>query len=185
MKRDEAALIEAQLVDVHNVAAHKCVKLTIHVPAEHALKVIKAFGWPTMVDPVPVAVVGLNHGKEVAQAERKGPEERMGNPSSPGRDAQPRQASPHDLGGAQRRDWVDLSPATQAGIICGERPFWRYLSEQGTYRPECAEDAAEAVRAICGVSSRRDIGESYHALVIWHSLVDAYRAWQKAPECVP
>lgn len=55
----DKAAITASLVDVRNIAAHKCVRLELHVPAEQAPLVMQAFGWPTMVDPVPVAVARL------------------------------------------------------------------------------------------------------------------------------
>ena len=59
-----AAAISAQLVDMRNVGAHKSLKLTLHVPEEQALKAIEAFGWPTGVNPVPVALARLT--EEVA-----------------------------------------------------------------------------------------------------------------------
>ena len=55
----EAAIIAGSLVDVRNVGTHKSVKLTIHVPEEHATRVVAAFGWPTGVNPVSVAIARL------------------------------------------------------------------------------------------------------------------------------
>lgn len=55
----DAAIIAGALVDMKNVSTHKCMRLIIDVPAENALKVIAAFGWPTMVNPVSVAVARL------------------------------------------------------------------------------------------------------------------------------
>jgi len=63
------AAIEGQLVSIKNVSTHKSACLTIHVPEEYALKVIEAFGWPTMVAPVPVAIAKLDPN---AKPERKG-----------------------------------------------------------------------------------------------------------------
>lgn len=54
------AAIEGQLVSIKNVSTHKSACLVIHVPEEYALKVIEAFGWPTMVAPVPVAIAKLD-----------------------------------------------------------------------------------------------------------------------------
>lgn len=54
------AAIEGQLVSIKNVSTHKSACLTIHVPEEYALKVIEAFGWPTMVAPVHVAIARLD-----------------------------------------------------------------------------------------------------------------------------
>jgi hypothetical protein len=53
------ALLDGMLVDVRNVASHKCVRLSIEVPAERAREVLEAFGWPTGVDPIPVAIARL------------------------------------------------------------------------------------------------------------------------------
>lgn len=55
-----AAAIMASLVDVRNLGTEKCIKMTIHVPAEQAMQVLEAFGWPTAVNPVPVAIARLN-----------------------------------------------------------------------------------------------------------------------------
>lgn len=63
------AAIEGQLVSIKNVSTHKSACLTIHVPEEYALKVIEAFGWPTMAAPVPVAIARLDPN---AKPERKG-----------------------------------------------------------------------------------------------------------------
>ena len=56
----ELAIIAGTLVDVRNIGTHKSVKLTVHVPEELATKVVQAFGWPTMADPIPVAVARLD-----------------------------------------------------------------------------------------------------------------------------
>ena len=48
---NKPAAIAANLVDVRNIAAHKCVRLEIHVPVEQAGMVMDAFGWPTAVNP--------------------------------------------------------------------------------------------------------------------------------------
>lgn len=60
---EKFSAISASLVDVRNVAQHKCVRLEIHVPVEQAALVMQAFGWPTMADPVPVAIARLDPEK--------------------------------------------------------------------------------------------------------------------------
>ncbi len=57
---DRPAVIAGNLVDAKNVNTHKVFRLVIDVPAEHAVRVIEAFGWPTMAAPVPVAVARLS-----------------------------------------------------------------------------------------------------------------------------
>lgn len=61
------AAIMASLVDVRNIAAHRCVRLEIHVPVEQASLVMAAFGWPTAADPVPVAIARLNPEKGASE----------------------------------------------------------------------------------------------------------------------
>jgi len=94
------AAIAASLVDVRNIAAHKCVRLEIHVPAEQAGAVLQAFGWPTAVDPVPVAIARLNHATESEEAAK---------PEKP------------------RRQWDDMRPSARAAILCAETAFMAFL----------------------------------------------------------
>ena len=58
------AAMFGSLVDIKNVNAHRCARLTIDVPAEHAAEIVAMFGWPTMADPVPVAVARMAGGWE-------------------------------------------------------------------------------------------------------------------------
>ena len=55
----DAAIIQGSLIDVRNAGQHKEVILKIAVPAELAMRVLDAFGWPTAVNPVSVAVARL------------------------------------------------------------------------------------------------------------------------------
>lgn len=54
------AAVTGSLVDVRNIGTHKCVKLSIEVPQEMAMKVFESFGWPTGTEPVTVVVARLN-----------------------------------------------------------------------------------------------------------------------------
>jgi hypothetical protein len=54
------SVIAAYLVDMRNIGAHKSLKLTLHIPEEHALHAIEAFGWPTGVNPVYVELTRLD-----------------------------------------------------------------------------------------------------------------------------
>ncbi|MBN8958023.1 MAG: hypothetical protein J0H17_15850 [Rhizobiales bacterium] len=85
-----------------------------------------------------------------------------------------------------------MSAAQQAGILCGEPAFHQYLSEALPNYWEKArvtgEDpylqhrAAQTIRDICGVKSRRDIDAQ--AETTWSELVADYRAWMRQPEVV-
>lgn len=56
MKR---AAIFGSLVDLKNVNSHKCVRMTIDIPAEKAAEIVTIFGWPTQAEPVPVAIARM------------------------------------------------------------------------------------------------------------------------------
>jgi hypothetical protein len=87
----------------------------------------------------------------------------------------PRQ-DPKSAGG--KRDWRDLQPAAQAGIRCAEPTFHAFLREVKHYGHCDEQDAAKAVRDICGVNSRVELGTKHAARVIWHQLDSEYQAWK-------
>jgi len=77
-----------------------------------------------------------------------------------------------------RRDWRELQPAAQAGIRCSEAPFWAFLNETRNYQISNPDEAAEAVREICGITSRIQLNGKHAARVIWHQLDDEFLAWK-------
>ena len=171
--------ISAQLVDIRNVGAHKSIKLTIHVPEEQARQVVELFGWPTMVDPVPVALARL----EVMPAEQ--PKHGISTTdTTPG-------PLPDKPAGRAKREWHELQPSAQISIRCGETAFRIFLDE--TFPRSWGQDmedmglsqteqAIRFVRRHCGVTSRADINSGNpQALDAWERLEWDYRAWQQAP----
>lgn len=156
----EAAIIQGALVDAKNVAAHRCVRLSIDVPAELGASIVKAFGWPTMAEPVSVAVARLAVVKE-EEAERV--------------EAPP--ALPVPKG---KRRFEDMPPATQAALTCQEPRFWAWLREER--KADCGneDEAAEFVREFCEVPSRADIRADNRAGSRWQWLCSAYRGWLAA-----
>src|SRR5260370_631071 len=109
-----AAAIMGQLVDVKNVNTHKCVRLIIDVPAEYAVKVIDAFGWPTQVNPVPVAIARLT--AEAAQPREPAHEVAQTSPAVASVNADTGLAPRR----ADRRAWETMGAAQQAGMLCTE-----------------------------------------------------------------
>jgi len=147
----KAAIISGSLVDVRNIAAHKCVRLEIHVPVEYAPKVMEAFGWPTMVDPVTVAIARLAPDALPA-------------PPPPAQAEKPRQK------------WENLPLPQQAAMRCAEAPFRRFLVERYDAL-DSEESAAECVREMCGVKSRADIGKSEYSRRQWQEVDRDYQFW--------
>jgi hypothetical protein len=92
-----------------------------------------------------------------------------------------------------KRSFNDLPEPQQAGILCNEPAFWRFLRERDPnlwYRCrrvdgkwlEYPDAAASVVRELCKVSSRAEITSKN---VEWSTLLLSYRVWQKAAEVVP
>jgi hypothetical protein len=137
-----AAITHGSLVDVRNVNQHKCVRLVIDIPAERAREIIDTFGWPTMVDPVPVAIARLAPSATNQEAE-----------SAPSKaqipTAQPRQSTPAGATYAQR-----------LGIACNEPAFWQFLKgrlpAKSFLQVTNDKEAADVVRWVCGVKSRSE-----------------------------
>ncbi|HZS57593.1 MAG TPA: hypothetical protein VFA65_24545 [Bryobacteraceae bacterium] len=156
------AVIAAQLVDARNVGLHKFVKLTLHVPAEQALDVVRAFGWPTASEPVPVAIARLDVAairKEVVPAE-------------------PKRIEPASVFPPPARAPAEKRLAQLAGILCHETRFWKFLSEHISQDINSEEDAAGAVRAICDVESRADILPDTEAWRQFDLLLSKYAGWK-------
>ena len=137
------------LVDVRNVSSHKCVRLEIHVPAEQAGTVMAAFGWPTMAEPVPVALARLN----------------------------PSAFAPADQA-KERTPFTDLPFAQQAAMRCNEPGFWSFIRERGNTCLS-AQDAARYVRLHCNVQSRKDILPETSAGARLAALEADFYAWQR------
>jgi hypothetical protein len=155
-----AVAISAQLVDIRNVGHNKSVKLTLHVPAEQAGMVMEAFGWPTAVDPVPVALARLVQpaGKEVVPDT---------NSKSTSTDTQP--ASGDVPTRAPRNKLAQL-----AGMLGKEQLFHKYIETNNE------EDAAEFIRNYCSVESRSQIRPDTLAAKRFLKLYDEFKLWRDA-----
>jgi len=77
-----------------------------------------------------------------------------------------------------KRDWKDLQPQQQAGIRCTEPVFIAFLKEMYPKIWHEFEDAAQAVRSLCDVHSRVELGTNHKARVAWHLLDEQYMAWK-------
>jgi hypothetical protein len=152
------AAIEGQLVSIKNVSTHKSACLTIHVPEEYALKVIEAFGWPTMVAPVPVAIAKL--------------------------DLAVKQAVTADVAQKPKRKWDELSLTQRAGILCEEGGFQKFLEENypGSWEHHKRNAAAFVREFCCDIQSRAELDTNELAGQHFIALEAAYRAWRLVAE---
>ena len=154
--------VMGSLVDARNVGTHKSVKLTVHVPAELAMKVFESFGWPTMAEPVAVAIARLNTETTAEIASEDS--------TTPAR---------------ARTPWDLLTASQQAGILCADRMFWTFLSTENYGPAWNEEEAIKIVRERCHVKSRTQILPDTAAESLWRNIVSDYRTWQLAAQVVP
>lgn len=180
----DARAISAQLVDIRNVGTHKVVKLTIHAPEEHAMRIMELFGWPTGVNPVPVAIARLvNEPSGSAEGGRLTKEVTTGatlvTAAIPSPTPPPPTVLRNKAGEAERRDWNTLPYSQRAGIRCEEPIFRAFLREMcGKQLAVTAAGAAIAIREICEVESRGDIRKGTEAEKKWLEIESWFAAWQ-------
>lgn len=79
-----------------------------------------------------------------------------------------------------KHSWDELLPAQQAGILCDDRRFWKFLNDERRATIVDSDDAATWVRRHCGVNSRANITERFpDAMANWRTLVTDYRLWSQ------
>lgn len=78
----------------------------------------------------------------------------------------------------QGSKWDALGSVKQAGVLCHDQGFWKFLGVEGE------ASAAVAVRHRCGVGSRAELSANAAAAGRWRDLVAEYRAWQREPEII-
>jgi len=89
-----------------------------------------------------------------------------------------------------RKSWDEMAPAQQAGILCADKSFLKFLGEyikdaDGPIgeKMDIDEDfAARAIRSLCGVKSRAAITKDNSD---WALIMERYRTWQLAAKVVP
>ncbi len=67
--------------------------------------------------------------------------------------------------------------ARQAGIICNEKGFWTFLGLNFNAEISSAAEAANWLRAHCGVTSRADLDHDGDAQALFRAIDSRYSAW--------
>jgi hypothetical protein len=78
-------------------------------------------------------------------------------------------------------DWDKLGPVKQAGVLCSDPAFIKFLAETEKWN---TGTAAEYVRARCAIKSRKELATNDAAMRKWGFLVAEFRAWQREPAVV-
>ncbi len=78
------------------------------------------------------------------------------------------------MSAVRRRVW---GPAEEAGYWCTQVGFFRFLIEWKGLAVFTEHDAAAAVRALCGVASRRELVPGSEAATRWAMLKAEFDLW--------
>lgn len=150
---DEPAAIKATFSDFRLIKGRKQAQLVLEIPIEEADNALAALGGiPQPQSDHWVAVARLN-GVKKPELEPK-----------------------------EKRRWEDLELSAQAGIRCEEQAFRQFLREEFICSADNADDAAEEIRSICGVTSRASLNNDEDAAFKWKNLDGFYQAWLRIAE---
>lgn len=169
------AAFTAAYADFRLIKTRGVVSISFELPVEQAQAALDVLGgMPVAAAEVWCAIARLNNGKEVMPPDDK--HSRLPTPETT-----PRQNERASAGA--KRAWVDLSLPQQAGMLCADIKFQKYLKEKyGSALDPTDGDAADWVRWYCGVKSRSEIRTGTHAADKWHKLESEYRTWLYHPE---
>lgn len=166
---------QASYADWKLIKTRKVVQIVFEVPVEQAGLAYEVLdGMPNYGSEVWCAIARLNLKQEEAAKPR---------PSSP--DKAPAGGAPR----AAAKSFHEMPAGQQAGILCREPAFIKFLSEELAAmvhgcRVVNAEQATIYVREFCGVLSRSEIETQPTAMGRWRRLVSDYRAWMREPAVV-
>jgi len=145
------AAFKASYSDLRFVKSRKVAQICLELPIEEADAFVTAFGTPNPASETWVAIARLDLSQ--AQAPASEPEK-------------------------PKRKLTDFPPAQQAGMLCERPAFWRFLSERdGAYFVVSKDGAAQAVRHICGVTSRSEFATDEKAGAKFVALNREFESW--------
>lgn len=151
------AAFHGNYADLKFVKTRSVAVVSIEIPIEAAEAFVAAFGTPRPGAEVPVALARMKP-TTVRQAPK--------------------------LSASDKRTWSDMPLAQQAAIRCVEPAFRRFLAEEIDRSHDIAmydgDMAADTVRRLCGVTSRKHLAESSTAAARWVELDTRFQLWMRA-----
>lgn len=167
--------IQGSLVDARNIAVHKTLRLLVDVPVESASHVLELFGWPTMANPIPVALAPLNPAAITAQdGERMSPQAAGGHARA---GALSQESRSEIATKAANGRWKGGKLSKEAALLCQTGAFHTFLKEQAMEIASDADEAADILRMECGVASRAEIDHNESAAKRFREIKSTYDAW--------
>ena len=153
----DPAIISAVYTEWKMVKTRSALILCFEVPLEQQAMVQEALGTPLADQSIHVAIARLKPQTAAVEA-----------PMAP--DTLPAPRKPAKM-------------SQIAGILCNEPAFWRFLADRFTTDAIVnPEDAAYALRHICGIESRRELDFCGPHEVFFRNLESDYRLWLRGIE---
>lgn len=146
MSPDTPCVIDACFHDWRTVKGRKSLQLIFEIPLEKQGDVLALLGHP---EP---------SGSKWCMIALRAPEKAQ---------APAVQASDSERSSKPKRKFNELSLPEQAGIRCEDGRFERFLHDR---MPDGFVTAEDAVRALCGVSSRRELSTNHAAANKWRAI---------------
>src|SRR3990167_1398519 len=166
---NKTAAFGAEYVDWKLVKTRAAIQIVFEIPleaADHAYRVLG--GMPDNSKSRWFGIARMEHDEQPKAGSSKG---RTSDFESENEGSNPSPAA----------KWSTLTPAQQAGILCNDPAFEKFMSEVHNFTHA---DVPLMVRQHCNVDSRKDILPDSYAGRRWRELVSDYRAWCREPEVV-
>lgn len=76
-----------------------------------------------------------------------------------------------------KADWRAVTPTAQAAIRCDDPNFRKFLKQKHGHDTATKDEAARAIRKMCGVDSRMAFSTNHAARALWFNIDTEYREW--------
>ena len=145
------AAFSGSYCDLKFIKSRSVAQVVVEIPIEQAAAFIAAFGAPEPSKECPVAIARLDMTKAAREAEKP------------------------------RRKLSELPIAQRAALMCDRQAFQKFLDERYAYPCAKADDAAEALREMCGVKSRSELSLNVVAATNFERIEREFDAWLMEP----
>ena len=184
------AAFQATYADFKLIKTRGVVSISFELPVEQAQAALDVLGgMPLAATEVWCGIARLNPGAEATPtlapstkvdasptSEAHGPN--SGFDSRDRGQTSPRQEPSAPDGEKTKTAFRDMRLANQAGMLCDQVPFQKFMSEEyANWFEDESNDVAQAVRRYCGVKSRSDIRPRTPSGDRWTKLHGEYKMW--------
>jgi hypothetical protein len=162
---NKPAAIAGSYYNLRPIVGRKVCQVIIEIPIEKMAEFIEAFGSPC--EEVWIAMARLNLKEVMPPA-----------PTNQHTDTSPRSQEAAPQTGGARKPFNSLPLPQQAALLCNDPVFRAFLNEEFAYDCETENDAAEAVRELCEVTSRSELNHDAMAGKVFIRYREQFQAWK-------